>query len=469
MTRSTQHRPIALIVGGAFFMEQMDSTIIATSLPQIALSLGVDPLRMNLAITAYLLSLVIFIPASGVLADRFGTRTLFRAAILLFTLSSVLCGFSTSLTELVAARVLQGFSGAMMVPVGRLIMLRSVEKADLVQAMAWVLMPAMIGPMLGPPLGGFITTYFSWHWIFFINVPVGLIGLVAATIYIPQIKTPSASFLDWPGLILSGICLSTLIYGLELFTQRDSSGSLVGLLLAVSVVSAAAYAWHARRQKNPALDFSLLRVQTFGVALSGGTLVRVGFGALPFLLPLMLQTGLGMTPLQSGMAMLASGLAALVVKGMSVRILKKFGFRRVLIWNGVLCSISLGLCALFQPSWTVTTIAVLLLIGGIARSLQYNAYGTFAYADIPQARMSAATSFSSTLQQLAATFGVALSVWVLEASLRLSGHVQLERSDFSIAFVVMAIVVAVAIPLCARLPLDAGNELSGHDAAKRVG
>jgi EmrB/QacA subfamily drug resistance transporter len=468
MTPPTSYRPIALIVAGAFFMEQMDSTVIATSLPQMALSLGVDPLRMNLAIVCYLLSLVVFIPASGVLADRYGTRTVFRAAIALFTLSSVFCGLSTSLPWLLVGRVLQGLSGAMMVPVGRLIMLRSVEKSKLIEAMAWVLMPAMLGPLLGPPLGGFITTYFSWHWIFFINVPVGLAGLVLATRYIPQIHMRSDTPMDWVGLLLSGVSLATLIYGLELFSQGGQAPGLVPALLAVGLASGAGYAWHARRHAHPALDFSLARIQTFNVALIAGTFIRTGFGALPFLLPLMLQVGLGMSALQSGLAMLASGIAALLVKGASVRILRRFGYRQVLVWNGALCSLSLALCALFQPWWPIAAVSAILLIGGVARSLQYNVYGTFAYADVPQSRMSSATSLYSTFQQLAATLGVSLSVWVLEASLRVSGHSALQRSDFCVAFIAVAVVAAISVPLCARLPANAGHELSGPRGQPRL-
>jgi MFS family permease len=257
-------------VGAAFFMEQMDTTIITTSLPQMARDLGVTPLQMNLAITAYLISLVIFIPASGALADRFGARTVFRAAMALFALSSVACGLSDTLTTLVVARVLQGASSAMMVPVGRLIVLRSVEKNRLVDAMAWVLMPGMVGPLLGPPLGGFITTYFSWHWIFFINVPVAALGVWLAGRYIPFIAVQENTRMDIAGLVLSGIALSTLIHGMGRFSADQAGALEVSAWLGASVLAALGYAAHARRQARPSLDFSLLRLQSFGVAFTAG-------------------------------------------------------------------------------------------------------------------------------------------------------------------------------------------------------
>jgi EmrB/QacA subfamily drug resistance transporter len=443
-------------------MEQMDTTIITTSLPQMARDLGVTPLEMNLAITAYLISLVVFIPASGTLADRFGARTVFRAAMTLFALSSVACGLSDTLSTLAIARVLQGASSAMMVPVGRLIVLRSVEKSRLVDAMAWVLMPGMVGPLLGPPLGGFITTYASWHWIFFINVPVAALGVFMAGRHVPRIATQDNARLDYLGLLLSGIALSTLIHGMDRFTSGQSTPAVVAAWLGAGVLAALGYALHARRQARPALDFSLLRLQSFGVAFSAGFLVRVGFGALPFLVPLMLQTTLGMNPLESGLAMLAGAIAAVMVKAASVTVLRRAGFRNVLVYNSLICGISIALCAVFDASWPVAAISGVLLVGGMARALQFNAFGTFAYADVTKDRMSAATSLYSTMQQLAATMGVALSVWVLQAAMALGGHAQPVRQDYAMAFILIGIVTAAATLICLRLPAGAGADLSGH-------
>jgi EmrB/QacA subfamily drug resistance transporter len=441
-------------------MEQMDSTVISTSLPEMAHSLGVDPLRMNLAITAYLISLVIFIPASGTLADRHGARRVFCSAIVLFMASSIFCGLASTLNQLIAGRILQGISGAMMVPVGRLIVLRSVDKTQLIEAMAWVLMPAMIGPMIGPPLGGFITTYYGWHWIFFINVPIGIAGLVMAMIHVPPLRAEERIRFDLRGMVLIGVCLAAMIYGLELYSRGDTAWSGTGLFLGLGIASGAAYALHARRCPRPVLDFSLVRIQSFSTAFIGGTMMRIGFGALPFLLPLMLQLGMGLDPLQSGMTMLAAGLAAVAAKGASVSVLRRYGYRRVLLWNGALCTLSLALCACFGPGWSIPAIAGVLLLGGLARSLQYNVFGTFAYADVPAARMSAATSLNSTAQQLSATLGVALSVCVLQTSMQWANHAQPQLSDFSITFIVVALATTFALPMCYRLPADSGQALS---------
>ncbi|WP_157792866.1 MFS transporter [Bordetella genomosp. 8] len=462
MPTPPSHRPLALVVGAAFFMEQMDTTIITTSLPQMARDLGVDPLQMNLAITAYLISLVVFIPASGTLADRYGARTVFRTAMALFALSSIACGLSGSLGALVAARVLQGASSAMMVPVGRLIMLRSVEKKQLVDAMAWVLMPGMVGPLLGPPLGGFITTYSSWHWIFFINVPVAALGVLLAGRYVPHIARQADARLDIAGLVLSGVALSAVIHGMDRFSNGLAGGTETAGWLAAGVLAGVAYARHARRMARPSLDFSLLRLQSFGVAFNAGFLVRAGFGALPFLVPLMLQTTLGMNPLQSGMAMLAGAIAAVFVKAASVAVLRRAGFRNVLIYNSLICGASIALCAAFDASWPIAAISGVLLVGGMARALQFNAFGTFAYADVPKDRMSAATSLYSTMQQLAATVGIAVSVWVLQAATALRGHEQPVRQDYALAFLLIGVLTAAAAWICVRLPDRAGAELSGH-------
>jgi EmrB/QacA subfamily drug resistance transporter len=462
------HRPLALVVGAAFFMEQMDTTILMTSLPQMAHDLGVTPLRMNLAITAYLISLVVFIPASGQLSDRYGARRVFRTAMVMFALSSAICGLATNLPMLVAARVLQGASSAMMVPVGRLIILRSVEKARLVETMAWVLTPGMVGPLLGPPLGGFITTYSSWHWIFYINVPVAAIGVWCAGRYIPPIARQDDGRLDLCGLLFSGIALSGLIYGMEGVSGRTAPAAEIGAWLGLGAAGAAAYAWHARRQIRPTLDFSLLRLQSFGIGFAGVFLVRMGFGALPFLIPLMLQTTLGMNPLQSGMALLASAIAALSVKAASVMVLRRMGYRNVLLYNSLICGFSIALCALFDASWPLAAISAALLIGGVARSLQFNAFGTFTFADVPRERMSAATSLYSTMQQLATTMGVALSVWILQAATTLRGHEQPVHADFVIGFLTMGVITAGAAVACLRLPRDAGSALSGYRLGDRA-
>jgi EmrB/QacA subfamily drug resistance transporter len=452
----------ALIVASALFMEQLDGTVLATALPTMAHSFGVEPLSMNVALTSYLLSLAVFIPASGKVADRFGTRTVFRAAIALFTLGSILCGLSNGLWELVAARILQGIGGAMMVPVGRLVLLRSVERSELVSAMTWLMVPATIGPVVGPPLGGLLVTTLSWRWIFYINVPIGILGMVLATRYIRDIKEDGPVDFDGWGLLLSGISLSCLMFGLETVSRGESSLLTAAIILGSGVVSGALYLRHARRHANPVLDFALMRVKTFGLSVIGGGLTRISGGAVPFLLPMMLQLGFGMSALQSGMITFASSAGSILMKGVAQPMLRQWGFRNVMIWNGLTASIFLAAIASFRPTWPVALIYAVLLVGGFFNSLQYTAYNTIAYADIERSSMSSATSFYTTFQQLMLTLGICTAAAALAGSLAISGHSQPLLSDYSVAFLVVACVSLAASPTCARLPRDAGDEISGR-------
>src|SRR3989454_1870128 len=293
-------RLVPLIVAIALFMENMDSTVIATSLPAIAADIGTSPLALRLAVTCYIFSLAIFIPASGWTADRFGARTVFRAAIGVFVLGSIGCALATSLTGFVVARIVQGIGGAMMTPVGRLVLVRSIDRRALVGAMVWVTMPALVGPVIGPPLGGFITTYFSWHWIFLINVPIGLIGIVLVTRFIENIRAEAHEPFDVPGLVLAGVGVGGLAFGLSVLGLDYLPWGFVGALIAVGAVASAAYVVHARRTPAPVLDLSLLSVPTFRASIVGGFLFRVGVGGMPFLLPLLLQVGFKLSPFQSG-------------------------------------------------------------------------------------------------------------------------------------------------------------------------
>src|SRR4051812_39413926 len=325
-----QSRLLPLIIATALFMENTDSTVIATSLPMIAQSLGEDPIALKLALTAYLVSLAIFIPVSGWMADRFGARRIFRAAIGVFMAGSLACAAADSLTGFVLARFLQGMGGAMMVPVGRLVILRSVPRNEIVQALATLTIPALIGPVLGPPLGGFITTYLSWRWIFFINIPIGLVGIVFATLYVPNIKEADTPPLDWAGFLLSGIGLALLMLGLasggrHLIPLEVSLGCIV-----VGALSLVGYVVHARRAPHPVLKLGLLRIPTFRASVVGGTLFRVGIGAIPFLLPLMLQIGFGLSPVQSGSLTFIAAVGALFSKTSAKKVLERTGFRLLL-------------------------------------------------------------------------------------------------------------------------------------------
>ncbi|MBX6318618.1 MFS transporter [Pigmentiphaga sp.] len=458
------YRIIALIIASAFFMEQLDSTIIATALPAMAESLGADPVRMNFAMTAYLLALAVFIPISGRIADRLGTRNTFRGAIALFVLSSVLCGMAQNLPWLIGARLLQGASGAMMVPVGRLVLLRSVEKSQLVAAMSWVLIPAMVGPAVGPLIGGVLTTYLSWHWVFYINVPIGLAGIALATLYIPDIRSdaPSAPF-DYVGFALTGGTLAALLVGLE-GLGHGGPGTTTLALLAVAGTCTLLYVRHCKHHPQPVLDFSLLRIPTFQVAIRGGVLYRVAYGSFPFLMPLMLQLGFGLSAAESGTVTFAQAVGGLVMKAISERFLRAFGYRKVMIWNGLLCAVLLGLCGAFRPEWPLVAIYLLLLVAGLARSLQFNAYGTLIYADVPPARMSAATSLASTHQQTTAALGIGVAALTLDCSRWILGHESVQLSDFTVAFAVVGLLAAAAVTQCLALSPDAGAELSGHQS-----
>jgi EmrB/QacA subfamily drug resistance transporter len=452
----------ALVVASAMFMEQLDGTVLATALPTMAHDFHIQPLQMNVALTAYLLSLAVFIPASGKVADRFGTRTVFRAAIALFTVGSILCGLSDSLAELVGARILQGVGGAMMVPVGRLVILRTVERSELVTAMTWLMVPATIGPILGPPVGGFIVTALNWRWIFYINVPIGALGMVLATLYIRDIKEEGHIDFDAWGLLYSGISLSCLIFGLELASRGAGSLPETASILAAGVVSGWLYLRHAKGYPNPVLDFSLMRVPTFGLSVIGGSLTRIAAGAVPFLLPMMLQLGFGMSALQSGMITFTSSAGSLLMKSAAKPVLRHWGFRQVMMWNGMTSTIFLAAIASFRPSWPTVAIYAVLLVGGFFQSLQFTAYNTIAYADIERARMSSATSFYTTFQQLMLTLGICVSAGSLAGSLAITGHSHPLLSDYSAAFAVVALVSLAAAPTCARLSPNAGDELSGR-------
>ncbi|MGE0007497.1 MAG: DHA2 family efflux MFS transporter permease subunit [Parvibaculaceae bacterium] len=456
-------RVIPLVVASALFMENTDSTIIATSLPAIAADLGEDPIILKLAFTTYLLALTVFIPVSGWCADRFGARNVFRAAIAVFTLGSIACGLSNSLEGLIAARALQGIGGAMMVPVGRLIILRTVSKSDMVNALALLTIPALMGPIFGPPLGGFITTFFHWRWIFWINVPVGLIGLALATIYMPDIREEGAPPLDAVGFLLCGIGLSTLVFGATVLGRDDvlpAHGAPA--LMGIGLVFAALYIRHARRRARPILDLNLLKIETFRSGVLGGSLFRIGVGAIPFLLPLMLQLGFKLTPFQSGSLTCAAALGSLTMKFTAARILKRFGFRSVLLFNAIVSAVSLGVQGLFTPETSHLLILAVLLAGGFFRSLQFTSLNALAYSDIPQREMGPATSFYAVAQQLSLATGVVCAASVLEFAQYLRGDVMLTVNDFAYAFFAVALVSALSVLLHLNLAPDAGAEVSGR-------
>jgi EmrB/QacA subfamily drug resistance transporter len=453
-------RIVPLIVAVALFMENMDSTVIATSLPAIAADIGTSPLALKLAVTSYLLSLAIFIPASGWTADRFGARTVFRAAIAVFIVGSIGCAFSSSLTDFVVARIVQGMGGAMMTPVGRLVLVRSIPKRELVGAMAWVTTPALIGPVLGPPVGGFITTYATWHWIFLINVPIGLIGIVLATRYVEDLRAEKHEPFDVTGMVLAGLGIAGMAFGLSVLGMNFLPWTVVAALVGGGAIFFAAYLVHARHTLSPALDLTLFRQTTFRASVVGGFIFRIGIGALPFLLPLMLQVGFGMSPFQSGLITFASALGALSMKMAANTILRRFGFRTVLVTNAIISSAFLAACATFTQATPVAIMLALLLVGGFFRSLQFTSVNTLAYAEVDTARVSRATALVSVAQQLAISAGVALGAMAVEITVAVRGHAGLEAADFPPAFLAVAAISATSVFFFARLSPEAGAELA---------
>ncbi|GLK86047.1 MFS transporter [Ancylobacter defluvii] len=459
-------RLVPLIVACALFMEQLDSTVISTSLPAIAIDLHEDPISLKLALTSYLLSLAVFIPASGWFADRFGSRTVFRAAIVVFTIGSLLCGLATSLTDFVIYRIIQGMGGAMMVPVGRLVILRTVPKGEIVSALAWLTVPALLGPVLGPPIGGFITTYFDWRLIFFLNIPIGLLGVVLASLFIPDIREEDVPPFDLHGMVLSGIGLAGLVFGFALLGQHAVAPWMALSVIAVGAVAMFFYVRHARHTDRPILDLSLLKVPTFFAGVVGASLFRVGIGALPFLLPLMLQLGFGMTPFASGLITFASAAGAMTMKFTAAPIIRAFGFRRVLIVNCFIASVFIGIAAFFRPDMPHLILIGVLLFGGFFRSLQFTSTNALSYADISNEAMSRATSFASVAQQVSISTGVAVAALILDGmrSWRGDGTIQLE--DFSVAFTVVALIAVCSVFFFLRLPDDAGAELARKPGSK---
>jgi EmrB/QacA subfamily drug resistance transporter len=451
----------AFIIATALFMENMDGTVISTSLPAIARDLHQDPIVLKLALTSYMLTLAVFIPASGWVADRFGARTVFCTAIVIFTLGSILCGASSSLPTLIAARVFQGLGGAMMVPVGRLVLLRSIAKSDLVSAMAYLTVPALIGPVAGPPLGGFITTYFHWRWIFWINVPIGVLGVMLSLRFIQNLREEVVPRFDFKGFALSGIGLLSLISGLSMIGRGIAPYWLVAAMIAVGVLSLAAYVRHAGDNEDAILDLKLLRVPTFFAGVAGGLIFRIGIGAMPFLLPLLLQVGFGLTPFESGSLTFATAAGALMMKFTASTALRWFGFRQTLVVNGLISGAFLAACALFTPSTPHWLLLIVLLAGGFFRSLEFTALNALSYADIEPPRMSRATSFASVSQQMSGAVGVAVAAICVEVIQFGFADSELQARDLSLAFVLVAIVSSLSVLVFAGLKPDAGAAVSG--------
>jgi EmrB/QacA subfamily drug resistance transporter len=460
---SSPNKPliVPLIVACALFMENLDSTVITTALPQMALTFGTTAVHLNIGVTAYILSLAVFVPVSGWVADRLGGRAVFRAAIGIFTLGSILCGLSNSTEQLIAARVLQGFGGAMMTPVGRLVMLRSIDRSDLARAVSYLTVPAQLGPVMGPVVGGFITTYLSWRWIFFINLPIGLLGMLLVTLYIDNRSEGRRRPLDWLGFLLTGTAAIAVMYGVETIGRRGEDPLLGAVSLVIGLALGTLAVLHFRRAPAPLLDLSLLRVPTFRANFWGGLLFRMSI-VTPFLLPIMFQLVFGMSAFVSGLFTFTTAAASLVMKMTAIKVMRRFGFRSVLVWNGFITAMTLLACGFLTPSTPAVMIVAVLLFGGFFRSLQFNTLQTVAYAEVPPAQMSSATTVASMVQQLGNGFGVALAALLLQLALAWRGSSAPDLLDFRFVFAAVTALSLTSILFYLPLAKDAGAEVSGH-------
>jgi EmrB/QacA subfamily drug resistance transporter len=451
---------VALLVAGAMFMEQLDGTVIATALPQMANSFRVAAVDLNIGMSAYLLTLAVFIPASGWIADKFGARTVFTSAIATFTLASILCGSSGSLWQFIGARVLQGIGGALMVPTGRLIVLRNTEKQHLMRAIAYLTWPALSAPILGPPLGGLITSYASWRWIFLLNIPLGLIAIAVALALIPNARGGGRGPFDWPGFALTGLAGLGLIYSLETVGHGGVSGAASALMLAASLSVGLLAVRHMLRAPHPLLDLSAFRVPTFMIALRGGIAFRAAIAALPFLLPLLFQLAFGLDPFASGLLLLAVFAGNLGMKPATSTILNRVGFKTTVLVNGGIAIATILGCSLLTPETPKAVIVPLLFVSGLARSMQFTALNTLAFADVPQPRMSGANTLFSMLNQMASGLGIAIGAIALRlASLLHPATEAVSTRDFQIAFGVIAMLAIGAMLDFRRLAPDAADAL----------
>jgi EmrB/QacA subfamily drug resistance transporter len=451
---------IPLIVGAAQFMHQFDGAVIATALPSMAASLGEDPIRLNLAITSYLLALAVFVPISGWMADKFGARRVFIFAILVFTASSVLCGLAHSLLELVLYRTLQGMGGAMMTPVGRVIVVKSVPKLQLVQAMNYITIPAVLGPLLGPSVGGFIVTYFSWHWIFFINLPIGLLGILLVHAFIPDIREEAVLPLDLRGSALICIAVAGVVFGFEAVGRQVVPVSVVLASIGLGLCFGALYLIHARYTADPIVDLNLVRIRTFAASISGGSLFWLGTTSSVFLLALLLQLGFGLSAFQAGLMTLASATGALAMRFTFRLLLRPLGFRRLLIGNALVTGAYLIGCGFFRITTPYLVIVLALLIGGFSRSVQFTAVQSLGYAEMPSALVSRATAFSAMTQQLAQCIGVGMAAVVVHLSLIWHGRATIMAQDVGFGYYAIGAASLISIVIFYLLPAHAGAELS---------
>ncbi|MEO6014049.1 MAG: MFS transporter [Devosia sp.] len=454
-------RIVPLILAVALFMENMDSTVIATSLANIAHDIGTEPVALKLALTAYLVALAIFIPASSWMADKFGARNVFRGAIVVFMLGSVACAISNSLLTFVGSRFLQGMGGAMMTPIARLVLVRMTPRNQLVDAMAWLSIPGLVGPIVGPPVGGFITTYLSWHWIFLINVPIGIAGIFLVNAFLPDWHRNEPRKMDFLGFVLAGTAFAGWVFGISVITLPALPVSFGIAALLGGCVAALIYLWHFRRTDYPLLDLTLFRLRLFRTTFIAGSFFRLGTGAMPFLFPLMLQLTFGLTPFQSGSVTFATAVGAFAAKFVAEAILHRLGFRTTLLISTFITMLGVIGMGIYAPTTPMPLIMSFLVITGFFQSIFWTATNAFTFADVEDKDAGQANVISQVGVQLTLAFGVALGGGALELVRLTHGGPPL-LGDFHMAFYVIAAVGLISTLIFIRLPKNAGSNLSGH-------
>lgn len=451
---------ISLIVAIAFFMQGLDTTAVNTAVPAMAKSFGTDVVHLSAGITSYLIALAIFIPVSGWIADRFGTRRVFCTSIVLFILASILCGASQSLAQFVLFRIMQGMAGAMMTPVGRLAVLKATPKENLVTAIAYITWPALVAPILGPLIGGYLTTYWSWHWIFYLNIPISIICVLLAWRYIPEekegkrVKRP----FDAVGFVLSGLALAGFMYGVELFSRSEIPFYVPILIIMISLGLLAFNVRYSRHISNPLIDYSVVKIPTYKVTIFTGSVSRMVIGVAPYLVPLMFQEGFGLNPFQSGMLFLATMAGNLAMKPATIWVMRHYNFRTVLIVNGALVALFSFFTSLLLPQTPTVIIVIVMFLSGMFRSMQFSAITTLAFADIPQPRMTAANTLYSTVQQMSIGMGIAIGAVFLRFSNAINGSIDhYSVADFRLAFIFVGILGILSLSGYTKLTSDAGD------------
>ena len=466
---SRQSRNVALVVAAALFTQILDGVIIVTALPQMARDFGVDTLDMSIGVTIYMLAVAICIPAAAWLADSFGARRIFLLSIAVFSITSIACALTQNLEQFVFARALQGAGGAVLFPIGRMIVLKTAQKSEIVAAIGLTIWPALFAPVLGPALGGFLTEYASWTWNFWINVPLGTIAFVLVLQVVPHDEERQRRPFDHVGFVLTGTTLAALLYGFDALVQGTLPFAHALVLICVGTVfGAAAMAWLLRRQ-HPLLDLRTFKIATFAATdAKAGLVARIAVNATPFLLPLMFQVGFGLDALQAGALVVAYFLGNLAMKAVTTPILRRFGFRSVLVVNGCLAGLSVALCGLLDPATPYAITIAILIVAGATRSMQFTALATLAFADIEASNRSSATTLSSMSQQLAMMFGVAIAAGLVTLAQLWRAEASPSQPDFQIALVIMGVVMLGASLSFIRLHRDAGAEVSGHEPLGKV-